>query len=42
MVYPDNDTANVIHAMNTGFKLAAERFANDQNHGVYAYARGYI
>jgi len=25
--------------MNIAFELAAERFANDQNHGVYAYGR---
>ncbi|NP_001155553.1 uncharacterized protein LOC100162856 [Acyrthosiphon pisum] len=40
-VHPDNDALNVIHAMNIGFELAAERFANDRNHGVYAYGQGH-
>jgi len=38
-INPDYDNARVIYAMNMGFELAAERFSNDQNHGVYAYGR---
>jgi len=38
-IHPDIDEAKVIYAMNMGFQLAAERFANDQNHEVYAYGR---
>jgi len=38
-IHPSFDEAKVIYAMNMGFKLAAKRFINDQNHGVYAYGR---
>ncbi|XP_060872295.1 uncharacterized protein LOC132946338 [Metopolophium dirhodum] len=38
-IHPALDEARIIYAMNMGFKLAAKRFANDQNRGVYAYGR---
>ncbi|KAL5233638.1 hypothetical protein ACI65C_001048 [Semiaphis heraclei] len=38
-VHYDHDVANIMRVMNIGFELAAQRFANDPNHGVFAYSR---
>lgn len=36
-ITPEHDNAKVIYAMNIAFELAAKRFANDKDLGVYAY-----